>query len=166
MTGFRQNVRIKNIHYGKRMGFANCRSVHYQSKKYNQRNRVRGHNFLPKGIVDFDCTYAVVSEQSPEQIPHWKNNVMMWNTEDRYLYLRLTPDNRIIIGGRDERFSNAVTRQDPILKKQGNCKRIFNKALPDLAFKKEFAWSGTFGKTRDSLPYIGAYKKTPMHIMH
>ena len=22
-------------------------------------------------------------------------------------------------------------------------------------------WSGTFGKTKDSLPYIGTYKKTP-----
>jgi len=33
--------------------------------------------------------------------------------------------------------------------------------MPGIVFKKEFIWSGTFGKTKDSLPYIGAYKKTP-----
>jgi len=37
----------------------------------------------------------------------------------------------------------------------------FHKVLPKLSFKKEFEWSGTFGKTKDSLPYIGPYKKTP-----
>jgi glycine/D-amino acid oxidase-like deaminating enzyme len=118
-------------------------------------------NFLPKGIVDFDCTYAVVSEQSPEALPYWKDNVMMWNTDDPYLYLRLTTDNRIIVGGRDERFSNVLTRQALIERKSRQLQKDFHKALPELDFKKEYAWSGTFGKTKDSLPYIGPYKKTP-----
>ena len=34
-------------------------------------------------------------------------------------------------------------------------------AVFDPQFKEEFAWSGTFGKTKDALPYICAYKKTP-----
>ncbi|HEX5151054.1 MAG TPA: FAD-dependent oxidoreductase [Parafilimonas sp.] len=118
-------------------------------------------NFLPKGIVDFDCTYAIVSEQSPEALPYWKDNVMMWNTDDPYLYMRLTKDNRIIVGGRDERFSNAFTRQVLIEKKSKQLEKDFHKALPGLAFKREFEWSGTFGKTKDSLPYIGPFKKTP-----
>jgi len=117
-------------------------------------------NFLPKGIVDFDCTYAVVSEQAP--VPsYWKDNVMMWNTDDPYLYMRLTNDNRIIVGGRDERFSNAFTRQALIERKSKQLQKDFHKILPGLAFKKEFEWSGTFGKTKDSLPYIGPHKKTP-----
>jgi len=118
-------------------------------------------NFLPKDVVNFDCTYAVVSEQSPEVRPFWKDNVMMWNTDDPYLYLRLTKDNRIIVGGRDERFSNNFTRQVLIEKKSRQLQKDFHKVLPELPFKKEFEWSGTFGKTKDSLPYIGPYKKTP-----
>ena len=118
-------------------------------------------NFIPKGIVDFYCTYAAVSEQGEEENVRWKNNVMMWNTDDPYLYIRHTRDNRIIIGGRDERFSNAVTREAILEKKGRQLQKDFNKAMPGIVFKKEFIWSGTFGKTKDSLPYIGAYKKTP-----
>lgn len=118
-------------------------------------------NFIPKGIVDFYCTYAVASEQNPEKDKYWKNDIMMWNTDDPYLYMRLTNDNRIMIGGRDERFSNAFTRQALLDKKARQLQKDFNEVLPHIQFKKEFVWSGTFGKTKDSLPYIGVYKKTP-----
>ena len=108
------------------------------------------------------CTYAIVSEQK-ETIENncWKNNVMMWSTDVPYLYMRLTNDKRIIVGGRDERFSNKFTRQLLIEKKSKQLQKDFHGVLPSINFKKEFAWSGTFGKTKDSLPYIGAYKKTP-----
>jgi glycine/D-amino acid oxidase-like deaminating enzyme len=75
--------------------------------------------------------------------------------------MRLTEDNRIIVGGRDERFSNTFTRQLILEKKSRQLQKDFNKIAPGIQFKKEFAWSGTFGKTKDSLPYIGAYKETP-----
>lgn len=118
-------------------------------------------NFIPKGIADFYCTYAIISEQCPEEKRHWKNDILIWNTNDPYLYMRLTKDNRIIVGGRDERFSNAFTRESLLNKKAEQLQKDFNKALPAVLFKREFAWSGTFGKTKDSLPYIGSFKKTP-----
>ncbi|MEP6685025.1 MAG: FAD-binding oxidoreductase [Parafilimonas sp.] len=119
-------------------------------------------NFIPKNIVDLYCTYAIISEQKDTiENDCWKNNVMMWSTDDPYLYMRLTKDKRIIVGGRDERFSNKFTREILIEKKSKQLQIDFHKILPEIIFKKEFAWSGTFGKTKDSLPYIGAYKKTP-----
>ncbi|HYJ62460.1 MAG TPA: FAD-binding oxidoreductase, partial [Parafilimonas sp.] len=118
-------------------------------------------NFISKGIVDFYCTYAVASEQASEKNQYWKKNVMMWNTDDPYLYMRHTEDNRIMVGGRDEPFSNSFTRQTLLDKKAQQLQKDLNKILPNIEFKKEFIWSGTFGKTKDSLPYIGAYKKTP-----
>ncbi|HEY2725746.1 MAG TPA: FAD-dependent oxidoreductase, partial [Parafilimonas sp.] len=118
-------------------------------------------NFISKNIVDTYCTYAIISEHEESDNPLWKDNVMMWNTDIPYLYMRLTKDNRIIVGGRDERFSNAFTRQVLVEKKSRQLQKDFHKILPEISFKKEFAWSGTFGKTKDSLPYIGAYKKTP-----
>lgn len=117
-------------------------------------------NFISKGIVDFYCTYAVASEQISEN-QFLKNNIMMWNTDDPYLYLRVTNDNRIIVGGRDEPFSNSFTRQTLLDKKAKQLQKDVNKILLDIKFKKEFVWSGTFDKTKNSLPYIGAYKKTP-----
>lgn len=118
-------------------------------------------NFISKGIVDFYCTYAIASEQAPEKKQFWKDDVMMWNTDNPYLYLRLTKDNRMIVGGRDEPFSNSFTRQTLLDKKAHQLQKDFNKVFPLIDFKKEFVWSGTFGKTKDSLPYIGPYKKTP-----
>ncbi len=118
-------------------------------------------NFLPKNIVDLYCTYAIATEQASEQKQFWKDNIMMWNTDDPYLYMRLTKDNRIIFGGRDDRFSNACTTQILLEKKSKQLQKEFHKILPGIQLKKEFLWSGTFGKTKDTLPYIGAYKKTP-----
>lgn len=118
-------------------------------------------NFIPKKIVDFYCTYAIISEHQAEHACLWKDRVMMWNTDDPYLYMRLTKDNRILIGGRDERFSNTVTRELYLNKKADLLQKDFNKICPHISFKREFAWCGTFGKTKDALPYIGTYAKTP-----
>lgn len=37
--------------------------------------------------------------------------------------------------------------------------------FPDLPFKNEFSWSGVFGKTKDSLPYIGNIPGKPRVFM-
>ena len=117
-------------------------------------------NFISKGIVDLYCTYALVSENEQEKEAIWKDRIMIWNTEDPYLYMRLTKDNRILIGGRDERYSNKASRQ-LYEKKSENLQKDFEKLFPGKTIRPEFAWSGTFGRTRDALPYIGAYEKTP-----
>jgi glycine/D-amino acid oxidase-like deaminating enzyme len=113
-------------------------------------------HFIGKKMVDFDCTYAIVTEHQSEHEPLWKDRALLWNTDDPYLYLRLTTDNRILAGGRDEPFSTKITRQLYLEKKARLLEKDVQKILPRLDFKTEFAWSGTFGKTKDSLPYIGA----------
>jgi glycine/D-amino acid oxidase-like deaminating enzyme len=117
-------------------------------------------HFITKDIVDLYCTYAVISENASEKKEIWRNRVMIWNTDNPYLYMRLTLDNRIIIGGRDERFSTKTSR-GIYEKKAGQLAKDFEKIFPELKFRPEFAWSGTFGKTKDALPYIGTYQKTP-----
>ena len=86
---------------------------------------------------------------------------MFWNTDDPYVYIRSTLGNRILAGGRDEPFSNEKTREDLLDKKASALQDDLATLIPGLTFKTEFAWSGTFGKTKDSLPYIGYYRKTP-----
>jgi glycine/D-amino acid oxidase-like deaminating enzyme len=152
---------IKNIYYKKNTTLQTAEGFTINAKNIINATGYEVVNFIPKNIVDFYCTYAVASEQTSQKKQLWNDNVMMWNTDDPYLYIRLTKDNRIIIGGRDERFSNSFTKQALLEKKAHQLQKDFNKVLPDVVFKKEFVWSGTFGKTKDSLPYIGAYKKTP-----
>jgi glycine/D-amino acid oxidase-like deaminating enzyme len=114
-------------------------------------------SFLKKDIVDFYCTYAISSENMQEEEAIWKDRILMWSTDDPYIYMRLTEDNRIIVGGRDERFSNRITRETYLQKKSKLLQQDFMKLFPGIKFKNEFTWSGTFGKTKDSLPYIGEY---------
>ena len=84
---------------------------------------------------------------------------MLWNTADPYLYLRTTADNRILIGGRDEPFFNPKQRDKLLQKKTRQLVSDFKNIYPDVKLKPEFSWCGTFGSTKDGLPYIGSYKK-------
>lgn len=117
-------------------------------------------NFIDKDIVNLLSTYAVVSEQYNDR-PFWKDEVLIWNTADPYLYVRTTPDNRVLVGGRDEDFSNPAKRDKLIDRKTKQLTNDINKMFPNLNFKPEFSWTGTFGSTKDGLPYIGPYKKLP-----
>ena len=118
-------------------------------------------NFIEKKIVDLDCTYAIISEQQTEKNDQLNGKIIMWNTDDPYLYMCFTGDGRIMIGGRDESFVNMKTMHACIDKKTSLLEKDFLKAFPHQTIKTEFAWSGVFGKTRDSLPYIGKYPATP-----
>ncbi|MES2545749.1 MAG: FAD-dependent oxidoreductase [Bacteroidota bacterium] len=117
-------------------------------------------DFIDKKIVSLQSTYAVVSEQSTTK-EFWKDNVLIWNTANPYLYMRTTPDGRMLVGGRDEEFYNPKKRNKLIAKKSKQLVDDFNKIFPDLKFKPEFSWTGTFGATKDGLPFIGEYKKLP-----
>jgi glycine/D-amino acid oxidase-like deaminating enzyme len=118
-------------------------------------------NFIDKKIVDLDCTYAIISESQAEKDDRPNDKIMMWNTDDPYLYLSFTGDDRMIVGGRDESFVNVKTMHACMNKKSSLLEKDFSKTFPGQTIKKEFAWSGVFGKTKDSLPYIGNYSKTP-----
>jgi glycine/D-amino acid oxidase-like deaminating enzyme len=117
-------------------------------------------DFIKDDIVDLLSTYAVVSEQYNER-NFWKDDVLIWNTANPYLYLRTTPDNRVLVGGRDEEFSNPAKRDKLIKKKTQQLAGDVNKLFPHLDFIPEFSWTGTFGSTKDGLPYIGGHPKLP-----
>jgi glycine/D-amino acid oxidase-like deaminating enzyme len=155
-------TRIIQISREKRgMKLTTTEGYHINSKVVLNASGYEITNFIGKRIVNFDCTYALVTEHQAEQPPHWPERTMMWNTDNPYLYMRLTPDNRILLGGRDEPVSNRVTRQLYLQKKARALENDLRKALPGIKARTEFTWSGTFGKTKDSLPYIGQYPKTP-----
>lgn len=115
---------------------------------------------IEKPIVELKSTYAVISEQQPTN-KFWHENALLWNTANPYLYIRTTPDNRILIGGRDEDFYNPKKRDRLIEKKSRQLVGDFQKLFPEIEFKPEFSWTGTFGETKDGLPFIGKYKRMP-----
>lgn len=116
--------------------------------------------YLSKKVVDFNSSFAVVSEPFAE--PNlWYKNCLIWETARPYLYLRTTNDNRVLIGGKDEPFYNPKKRDALNRKKAAQLTRAFQTRFPDLPFRADFQWAGTFAETQDGLPYIGTVDERP-----
>ena len=109
---------------------------------------------LDKDVVKLKSTYALASEAFVKMPAAFKNHIF-WNTEEPYLYFRGTKDNRIIMGGGDENFKNARRRDSLLPKKEKSLVKAFQKTFPDIDFILDYSWAGTFGETKDGLPYIG-----------
>lgn len=115
---------------------------------------------LPDQIVKLKSTYAIVSERM-EHLSQPIADTLFWNTDSPYLYMRSTADNRILVGGEDENFKNPIKRDYLLDRKQGKLLDTFHHFLPDIKFINDFSWCGTFGETKDGLPYIGTHQKFP-----
>ncbi len=118
-------------------------------------------NYIDKPIVKLQSTYATISEPMSMERPFWKNDMLIWNTADPYLYMRTTPDDRILVGGRDEDFYSPKKRDILSAAKTKKLSNDFLKVFPHINFIPEFSWTGTFGSTKDGLPFIGQFKKLP-----
>ncbi len=115
---------------------------------------------LPEKVVNLLSTFAVASEPF-DVLPDFLAETLLWNTQDPYLYLRTTNDNRILIGGGDVSFRDAQRRDALIPRKEAYLVAAFQKMYPKLGFIPDRSWAGTFGETADGLPYIGAHPKVP-----
>lgn len=116
-------------------------------------------SFLKDKVADLISTYACISEPLPVPTPLREN--LFWTTHNPYLYLRSTPDNRILFGGRDVRFKNALRRDALIEKKEQELVKQLKEVIPGLTVIPDFTWAGTFGVTKDALPYIGPHPEFP-----
>ena len=111
-------------------------------------------------FVNLLSTYAIVGERH-EKNHKELNNLLVWNTAEPYIYMRTTDDNRILIGGEDEEFVDAQKRDSLLLDKEKKLVKKLDKYLPENNFRTDFVWAGTFGETKDGLPYIGEHPNFP-----
>lgn len=109
---------------------------------------------LTEKVVDLKSTFVIASENL-EVLPTSFKNAIFWDTSSPYLYFRVTTDNRIIMGGGDEDFKDAKKRDKLLPKKEQYLLRHFKKKFPNINFKIDYSWAGTFGETKDGLPYFG-----------
>ncbi|GIQ60915.1 oxidoreductase [Flavobacterium collinsii] len=109
---------------------------------------------LKEKVVDLKSTYVIASESLPV-LPLAFKNAIFWDTSSPYLYFRATSDNRIIMGGGDEEFKDSVKRDKLLPKKEQFLLKKFQRKFPDIDFKIDYSWAGTFGETKDGLPYFG-----------
>lgn len=117
--------------------------------------------YLKQKVENLNSSYAIISEPMAKQ-DFWHDNCLVWETARPYLYMRTTSDYRILIGGRDEKFYNPDKRDRLIEKKAEQLEADFKELFPDVPFKRDFQWAGTFAETKDGLPYIGESPERPL----
>ena len=117
-------------------------------------------NLVPEKFVKLLSTYAVVGEELKKKPAHL-SDTLFWNTARPYLYFRTTRDNRILIGGEDENFVSAPKRDALLTRKSKKLEKDIQRLLPQQEFLPDFSWTGTFGETKDGLPYIGSHPDMP-----
>lgn len=110
-------------------------------------------DFLKEKTATLKSTFACVTKPVPEAL--WSERCLLWSTDVPYFYARTTNDNRILMGGEDIEYEDDELRDKFIPVKTKILHNTFNKLYPNIEIEIEHAWAGTFGETKDALPYIG-----------
>lgn len=118
---------------------------------------------ISEDIVALKSTFAITSE-AYKTMPEPFKDRLFWNTDSPYLYFRSTDDNRITMGGGDEKFKNAKFRDALLPEKEKALDKAFKNCFPNIPFIPDYSWAGTFGETKDGLPYFG--KEIPNRNEH
>jgi glycine/D-amino acid oxidase-like deaminating enzyme len=127
-----------------------------KAKKIIYCNGFESTEIIKDKFVKLLSTYAIVGERF-EDDQSYLNETLFWNTAKPYNYMRTTDDNRLLIGGEDEDFLNAKKRDELLNQKSDKLTKYLKKILPNYDFRMDFVWAGTFGETKDGLPYIGKH---------
>lgn len=110
----------------------------------------------------FKLLSTFVMATLPGTAPLWRENAMIWEASDPYLYLRTSRDGRIIIGGEDIDTFDPVRRD---LQIPGRTSTIAQKAAALLGLDNapivDRRWAAMFGSSPDGLPAIGPAANLP-----
>ena len=91
-------------------------------------------------------------------------NVMLWDTERPYHYVRWTADHRLLLGGEDRPVKPGARRSLQFQTAMRELHEYFVELDPILGeVGIDRAWEGLFAMTPDSLPYIGPHRRYPRH---
>ncbi len=117
--------------------------------------------FLKPKVARLVSTYALASEPARGLEGWGEDECVIWEHAHPYLYLRTTPEGRVIVGGEDENFRDPDHRDRLLPRKTKALNKRFRALFPGIELDVAFAWAGTFGETEDGLAYIGPHADWP-----
>lgn len=116
-------------------------------------------NRVPRRGHKVTSTWAIATVAQPRRL--WPEQCIIWEAATPYLYVRTTPEGRVICGGEDADFSDDGKRDAVLARKTRTLARKLKRLVPGLDVTVEFAWTGAFGETATGLPSIGQVPDMP-----
>jgi glycine/D-amino acid oxidase-like deaminating enzyme len=114
--------------------------------------------WLDQRVASNRSSYAFASEPVPGGLGTLKKT-LIWESARPYLYLRRTADERLLVGGEDDRVDIPLKRDALVEVKAAKLLKRVGKMFPALPLKIAFAWAGTFAETDDGLPFFGPHEQ-------
>jgi len=117
--------------------------------------------FLEADIVRLQSTYALATEPVASTEGWGQDRCLIWESARPYVYARTTRDGRVIVGGADTPFATTHKRSRLLQRQTDRLERQFRDMFPAIDAGVDWRWGGTFGHTKDGLPYIGTARQFP-----
>jgi glycine/D-amino acid oxidase-like deaminating enzyme len=112
--------------------------------------------WLDRRFASNRSSYAFISDPLDPEVLASLRRTVMWETARPYLYLRTTPDCRVIVGGEDDAVDIPARRDGRVGKKARKLMEKLSGLFPHLQpLIPAFSWAGTFAETKDGLPFMG-----------
>jgi glycine/D-amino acid oxidase-like deaminating enzyme len=115
---------------------------------------------LPRKGTKITSSWAIATRPRAHY-PRWLDQTLVWEAADPYLYMRTTPDGRLVIGGEDEDIDLASYRARSLGRKAARLAAKARKLIPGLDLSVSHRWTGAFGESDDGLPIIDAVPDMP-----
>jgi glycine/D-amino acid oxidase-like deaminating enzyme len=155
------NTNIKDItHHSKGVTLHTGSGLTIKARKLIIAGGYESLKYIPKKIADIYSTYALVSEALPAN-DLWHKDSLVWETATPYLYFRTVNGNRILVGGKDDKFHHPHISNERIKRKAEMLRHSFCQKMKHIPLKPDFSWGGAFAITKDGLPYIGSIPEIP-----
>lgn len=107
----------------------------------------------PGSKHSIESTWVIATAPQPRLL--WPTRCLIWEASSPYLYLRTSPEGRVICGGEDEPFSDTEHRNALLTAKTEVLQRKLGELLPSIKTCPEFRWCASFGTTSTGSPSIG-----------
>lgn len=108
---------------------------------------------LPSRGVQITSSWAAATAPHAAY-PTWLDNTLVWEAAKPYLYLRTTPDGRLIVGGEDAELDSPVYRASTLGLKGRRLSEKVRRLLPGIKPRWSHVWAGAFGESDDGLPIM------------